>query len=190
MLLAAVLLLPGCGSDPVGSPSPIASLSASPRATMRDLTPGEQVSLRCGLSLTVPADYDGYLATGLENAPFYDTVASHHTAQAGLLQSFAADSVTPAGEEGLTATLGWPLVASSGDSTVQVRSMSAHLGTADAVTYMAVIVRLPERPTGLVTLALFGSEATDTPAEVLAHLDTAWQAFAVSGVTLPELPQR
>jgi len=183
-----VLLLSGCGDTATTSPSPIASLSASPGATLRDLAPGEQVSLRCGLSLTVPADYDGYLATGSETAPLYDAVSSHHEAQAGLLQSFAAESVTPAGEEGLTARLGWPLLASSADSAVQVRSMSAHLGAADAVTYIAVVVRLPERPTGLVELALFGSKATDSPAEVLAHLDTAWQAFAIRGVTLPELP--
>jgi hypothetical protein len=188
MLLAAVLLLSGCGDTAATSPSAVASLSPSPDATLRDLAPGEQVSLRCGLSLTVPADYDGWLATASEDLPSYDAIGSHRGAQAGLLQSFAAESVTPAGEEGLTARLGWPLLASSADSTVQVRSMSAHLGTADAVTYIAVVVRLPERPTGLVELALFGSEATDSPAEVLAHLDSAWQAFAVRGVTLPELP--
>jgi hypothetical protein len=186
-VLALVLLL--CGCSGAGSASP--SLSASsPSATkvMRDLETGEQVSLRCGVSLTVPASYDGFYAEDSSaTLGLFDTVSSHRLAQTGLLQSFYAESVAPTGEEGLAAVLSWSLVVASEDGAVEVRSVSAHQGTAEAVTMIAVIVRRPDRPVGHVSMAAYGEQASDAPAAVMAQVESMWERFAVQGAALPAL---
>lgn len=156
--------------------------------TLRNLHAGEHVALRFGLSLTVPPRYDGFLGENpAGTSGRYDTVASKHLSQSSLLHSFFAESLTPAGAKELSGRSSWPLIAASADGTVRVRCIGIRLGTPKAVTVTDVVIRLPRRPVGYVSLMAIGKQASIAPRVVMAQLESMWQLFAVQGVTLPTL---
>jgi hypothetical protein len=186
MLLVAVVTLSACGGSTVTSSPPASSSpTATPgKPTNRDLNTSEHVALSCGLSLTVPARYRGwYYEDASGTLGSLDVVGSSQRAQQGLMESFSVRSMTPAGKE--TAPFGWPLIGVSNDQAIEVRCAAVRLGTAKAVETIAVIVRLPGRPTGLVTMWVFGKEASGEPTKVMAQVDSMWTLFSVQGAPLP-----
>jgi hypothetical protein len=189
IIAGLVLLLTGCGG---AAPHSAASVTPSPspsQAVLLDLKTGEQVALVCGLSLTVPAGYRGYYgARGLDPDMPLDAVGSESLAQTSLMHSFKAQSIAPTSTLGLTG-VGWPLVASSDDGVVEVRSFAVRLGTPKAVSMISVIVRLPDRPTGDVSMMVFGKKASDAPLVVLDQANSMWTLFAVQGAALPSASQ-
>lgn len=187
VIAAAGLLFAGCGTGPVVIKVP----SPSQRVTTRFLHTGERVTLRCGLSFTVPAHYDGNIITGdVAQSQRYDFVSTARGAIKGLLWGFAARSFTPAGVQEERGTFfAWPIVAASRDGTVVVRGIRSTYttpqGTPTAMSTIAVTIREPGHPTGVVTVLAFGKNASTSPSKVIAQLRSIWRLFAVQGVTLP-----
>jgi hypothetical protein len=95
--------------------------------------------------------------------------------------------VTPASEQ-ISPDYRWPLIATSSGHTVEVRCAVARLQN-KAVEMIAVIVRLPGRPTGLVSMMVFGKEASDSPNTVMAQVGSMWKLFAVEGAPLPTVAE-
>jgi hypothetical protein len=191
LVVALALLLCGCGGR-ADSPS-TASASAAPLPTpsvVRDLKTGEQLSLRCGLSLTVPAGYEGYYAAGEpELSGSLDDVASTRGSNPKLpLQGFGLSSLAEQGEATLPDRLGMPRIAASADGGVSVYGAGEKLGTAGGGAEVAVVVRLPGRPIGLVKLVVPGEQATLEPREVLSQLEAMWRLFDIRGAELPPVP--
>jgi hypothetical protein len=176
--LGLMLLLAGCGEPTASAPS------ASPtNAVMRDLKTGESVSLASGLTLTVPAGYDGWYGSGGSDVTGeLDVVASNRLAQSSPMHSFSAASLTA------TATpvyIGLPLIASTGDGQVEVRAAVVHRGTPKATSLISILVTVPGRPRGQVSLMVVGKEASDDPAAVLDQAESLWRLFNVQGASLP-----
>jgi len=175
IIAVAALALCGCGGS-------------STKTVTRNLHRGEHVTLRCGLSLTVPARYRGWFAENASGANgSLDLVASEYPAQKGLMYSFSLRSATPAGEKSGPGPYRFPLIAASADGTVQVRRDGYRLHTAKAEVWVFVVLRLPGRPTGLASMMVFGKQASAAPSKVMAELDSMWSLFAVQGASLPTL---
>ena len=188
-IVAAVLLLAGCGGGPLTSSSP--STSPSPaRATLRNLAAGERVNLACGLSLTVPKGYRGYLFLNAPADPSHsgirDLVASTYLAQSSLMHSFSVASLTD------TATLSpgmRPLLATWDGGAIEVHGFVVRRGTPRAISTVSLIVHLPGRPRGRVTLWAVGKRASDAPQAILREATTMWALFKVQGISLPSAPR-
>ena len=184
---AAALLLAGCGTKPVVIKTP----SASQRLTTVFLRTGERLTLRCGVSLTVPANYDSTMISGdIAQSEFYDSVGTAQGAMKGLLWGFGVRSLTPAGVTWARSTFSsWPVMAASSDQTVVVRSHRGRTtGPQDkpiAMTTTVVTIREPGHPVGVVLLLTFGKHASTSPGTVMAELRTTWRLFEVQGVKLP-----
>jgi hypothetical protein len=156
----------------------------------RDLKSGEHVALRCGLSLVVPPGYDGYYAAGMsELTGELDAVAPQTASSDGLLYAFSAQSLAPGGEDSFVGPLHWPLVARSVDGTTEVRCVATHIGTPDALALIAVVVRLPGRPIGLVRLDTSAHQASDDPGVVMSQVRSVWARFEVAGAEPPTLEE-
>jgi hypothetical protein len=188
--IGLALILVGCGGSAVSSPPASETPAPSPsEAVMRNLKIGEHVGLACGLSLTVPARYQGYYAAGGPDPALpLDAVGSRSLAQTSLMHSLMAQSIAPASTIGLVGR-GWPLVASSGAGTVEVRSVAVRVGTPKALSMISVIVRLPGQPTGDVTMMVYGRKASDAPQVVLDQANSMWTLFDVKGAALPSASQ-
>lgn len=183
------LVLGGCGGVAVTSSSPSASPSPT-HATLRDLASGERVVLACGLSLTVPKGYHGYLVLNAPSDPsqsgIRDMVASDRPAQSSLMQSFSVASLTS------TASLSpgmKRLLARWGDGAVEVHGFVVRRGTAKATSVVNLIVHLPGRPRGRVSFMVFGKHASDAPQVILGQATSMWSLFDVQGISLPSAQQ-
>lgn len=156
------------------------------KPVMRDVRRGERIALQCGLALTVPAGYKGYYTAGMsELTSTLDSVCSREPSQNGLMYSFMAQTMTLSGDRTLTGFRRQPLIAISGDLTVEVRSFfTEHFGGKPmAMTY--VFIHLPGRPPGRVALSAFGKQASDDPDVVMEQLRSMWRLFDVQGAELP-----
>jgi hypothetical protein len=78
-----------------------------------------------------------------------------------------------------------PRIAASADGVVSVYGGGEKLGTAKGSAELAVVVRLPGRPIGLVKLVVLGERASLAPREVLSQLETMWKLFDIRGAQLP-----
>jgi hypothetical protein len=188
MVIASLaLVLAGCGGATTSSSPPTASPSPLPtRATMRALTTGERVTLACGLSLTVPAGYNGSLfvnaPSDLSDSGTLDGVASGSLAQSSLMHSFAITSLTE------TATLSpgmKPLLARWNNGAIEVHGFVVRRGTPKATSMVCLIVHLPGKPRGRVSLTVVGKHASDAPEVILAQAKSMWELFKVQGASLP-----
>jgi hypothetical protein len=191
LVMIVAFLLGACGGR-TDSPS-TASVSATPLPTpsvARALKTGERLSLRCGLSLTIPAAYEGFYAeVDPELSGSLDDVASTRRSNPKLpLQGFSLSSLAGQGETTPPERLGMPRVAASADGVVSVYGAGEKLGTAKGSAELAVVVRLPDRPVGLVKLLVLGESATLAPREVLTQLEAMWKLFDIRGAGLPGEP--
>jgi hypothetical protein len=149
---------------------------------MRELAAGERVALESGLSLAVPADFDGWYGAGASgDSGQLDIVASHRLAQESLLHSFSAASLTP---EATPLPAASQLIASSDDGAVEVSATLVHGGTPEATSLISVLVSSPGRPRGLISMMVVGEQASDEPAVVLAQAGSMWRLFKVQGAAL------
>ena len=166
LAVGLALLLTACGGATVSTSSPAASPSpTATRREMRDLRSGERISLANGLSVTVPAGYKGwYFSSTPPLEGELDVVASNSLAQTSLMHSFSVRSL---GSSPVSIGRSWPLVASSEDGTVEVHAFVVRSGTPKAVSMASIIVKLPGRPLGQVSLSVFGKKASAEPAIVL-----------------------
>jgi hypothetical protein len=186
VLVATLIALTGCGGSSRSSydtpPTPYASLTLP---TQRNLEAGEQVSLACGVSLTVPAGYDGFLACfPPEMSGQYDFVGSQQIPPTSLVQGFSAESIPPEGRQTQSPSR-WPVIAGSAEEGVEVRLAAPRAGEPDAIEIIVVIVRSDDKPTGLITVHVYGEAATDDPVAAMAQLETIWDQFAIGGASLP-----
>jgi hypothetical protein len=177
LLLGLLLALTGCGGSDLGDP-----LILGPSASMPSVAAGDQVEFACGLTITIPAGYGGDLMVDPSGSPgFYDDLSSPFAGDE-LDESFSVMSLAP--DSDWTDTFDWPLLAASPDRTLEIRWL-APLGDQPAQAIVAVIVRLPDRPVGLVGLELVGQDATDDPDEVKSLVAEMWRTFDVQGAPLP-----
>ncbi len=186
VVVAAALVLSACGSSASHSSSD-ATVKPTPTATasMRNLADGETVTLKSGLTLTVPKTYRGWYFQDPSGAHgSFDVIASHDLAQKGLRASFMARSETAQGEK--AGPFHWPLLASSSDPAVELRCVGLRLGTDKAREEIALISRLPDRPTGLVLMSVFGADATTDPSRVIAQVRSMWTLFSIQSVPIPD----
>jgi len=193
VLVATLIALTGCGGSSGSSygtpPTPYASLTVP---TQRDLETGEQVSLACGVSLTVPDGYDGLLACfPPQMSGQYDIVSGSQSSRpTSLIRGFVASSLPPEAEERQTQSSSrWPVIAGSADEGVEVRLAAPRAGEPDAMEIIVVIVRNDDKPTGLITVHVYGETATDDPVAAMAQLETIWDQFAIGGPALPPLAE-
>ena len=188
MVIAGLaLVLAGCGGATASSSPPTASPSPGPsRATVRALTTGERVTLACGLSLTVPAGYNGSLFVNAPSDPSdsgtLDGVASGYLAQSSLMHSFAITSLT----ESATLSPGMkPLLARWNNGAFEVHGFVVRRGTPRDTSVISMIVHLPGKPRGRVSLMVVGKHASDAPEVILEQAKAMWKLFKVQGALLP-----
>jgi len=189
--VATLIALTGCGGSSGSSsstpPTPYASLTVP---TQRNLEIGEQVSLACGVSLTVPDGYDGFFACfPPQTSGQYDIVAgSQQFRPTSLIQGFAASSLPPDSRQTQSSTR-LPVIAGSADQGVEVHLGAARVGKPAAMEIIVVIVSNEGKPTGLITVMVYGEAATDDPVAAMAQLNTIWDQFAIGGASLPPLAE-
>ncbi len=153
---------------------------------MRELAAGERVTLACGLSLTVPAGYNGSLFVNAPSDPSdsgtLDGVASGYLAQSSVMHSFAITSLTATA----TPSPGMkPLLATWSNGAIEVHGFVVRRGTPKATSMISMIVHLPGRPRGRVSLMVVGKRASDAPKVILDQAKSMWELFQVQGASLP-----
>lgn len=168
-------------SPPVAEPSS-SHASAPQEAVVRKLRKGDRVRLACGLSIRVPARYHGYYVSGNEDTTGnYDSVASHLPPTRGIIQSTSVASLTPNRSSEALGELQQPLIAKSRDDTIEIRAS----GEASRIVTIAVVVRRPGLPIGMVTMAVFGRHAALSTRSILSTVTRTWRVFRVRGAALP-----
>ena len=171
LALLALVALAGCGGSSgtpgQGSPSP----SPSPAAVDRPAKPGETLALQSGLTVTVPAGYQGSYVMNARGDLIDGLVADH--VQAPTFSSVATEH----GE-----MFAWPLVTKSADQTVEVRN-----AVAGGMATTSVVVRLPDHPIGLVVFARHAAQSSTDSQAVMAQVQAVWRRFDVKGVSLSAL---
>ena len=183
----ALLLVCACGGHAAAHSSSSASAGLPTPSVLRHLKTGERISLRSGLSLTVPAAYEGYYAAGAPpSAHWLDMVDSVNSNQPHIpLQGLGLLTSNKEGEKYLPGPMGLRRLAASADGSVSVYGEGGKLGTAKGESMLGVVVRLPGRPVGVVTLTVLGKSASLEPHEALAQLGAMWRRFAIRGAELP-----
>jgi len=159
-------------------------VTRAPKLEVAHLHPGESVTLRSGLTLTMPAGCPGVLSRwrspGIEPTGLADDLVVSGQVGHGVATAVSV-FWEPSSESLAMVRRGTRLVCASGDGSVQVRWAHPHPG----IFNVFVLTALRDKRPGVVQL--MAGEAKDR-ASAYRVASEIWARFRVTGVTLPPPP--